>query len=214
MSPQTTPAAAWKGPTGDAYFHEHQGMTPERRSFWHRWEDRLTVRGYSVLEVGAGTGENLRVLSHASARVGVDLAPAALRVMASEKSATPALADAAALPFGATAFDWVITAGCLIHVPGEHLPAALREVGRVASRDVLLLEYDDTIWGNAALVREIPWRGYRDVCWARPYARLFAQHNPDFTLLEHRPLPSSDGWDRVVLAHLRRSAPSWVRHGR
>jgi ubiquinone/menaquinone biosynthesis C-methylase UbiE len=88
------------------------------------------LAGRCVLDLGAGTG----VAGIAAVRVGAgrvvaaDLAPAMLARC--RPWLTPVTADAARLPFADGAFDVVLAAFSLSHVPG--LPAALHECRRVA----------------------------------------------------------------------------------
>jgi SAM-dependent methyltransferase len=206
-----TPRAVWAGPTGDAYHKKHTGLSLDRQWFWAKWRHDLAPA--SVLEVGCGTGANLSAFPQA-VRAGVDVSGAALREVAARGRGLPCFGSASALPFANRTFDLVVTAGTLIHVPWEHLPGALWEVGRVAAKDVLLLEYDDSdshvppdqdkAGPSGVGQREIPWRGHRGVCWARPYGYLFWAARPDFALLARRQLGPADGWDRVTLAHFRR----------
>lgn len=207
-----SPAAVWAGPTGDAYHRQHGGLSRERAGFWKRLAPDLAPA--SVLEVGCGTGANLYALRDAPFRVGLDVSAFALREVDGLGRGLPCFGTAHALPFAARSFDLVVTAGTMIHVQWEHLPRALWEVGRVAARDVLLLEYDDSgshvppeqekAGPTGTGEREIPWRGHRGVCWARPYGYLFWCARPDFDLVDRRDLTGADGWDRVRLVRFRR----------
>ena len=87
------------------------------------------VPGARVLDLGAGTGVAGRAALAAGADrvVAADLAVAMLR---RARPAHPVAADAAALPFRDQAFDLVVAAFCLNHLPRPG--AALREVRRVS----------------------------------------------------------------------------------
>lgn len=124
--------------------------------------DRLLDPGDRVLDVGCGDGRH----THASAlervaAVGVDLDPE--RVQAArdgfESAVAPAAesrpgfcrADAHALPFPDGAFDVVICAEVLEHLP--EYEAALAELERVLAR-------------GGALAVSVPRAGPERVCWA------------------------------------------------
>lgn len=91
----------------------------------------VRLPGGCVLDLGAGTGVASRAARSAGASrvVGVDVAAQMLR--RGRSVFDPVLADAAALPFRSGAFDLVVAACCLGHLPDPG--AALRETRRVAS---------------------------------------------------------------------------------
>lgn len=218
MTTLTEPEQLWRGPTGAAYHRQHTRLSVERSWFWAKWQHDLDPT--SVLEVGCGAGANLGAFPRAGLRVGLDVSPLPLRLLRAGERGLPVLGSAGRLPLRSRSFDLVVTAGCLIHVPWEQLGGALLEIGRVAKRDVLLIEYDD---GNShvpyledygpgnsgersAGEREIPWRGHRGVLWARSYGYLFWRGRSDFVPMARADLTAGDGWDRTTLAWFRRRA--------
>ncbi len=150
------------------------GYAPRR--FWEAWGERFAGQGYQqgihagqrwlraalerssvmddpVLEVGCGFGRNLAYLRAEGENrsfFGADISLPLLRCLRE----TPGLegrgvcAEAAALPFRDGTFETVFTHGLLMHLTPELLPAALRELARLARRRVLLVE-------------EIHWRGMK-----------------------------------------------------
>lgn len=189
----------WTGETGTSYHRTHDHLARERAAFWHGLA--LWLRPQRVLEVGAGRGLNLWPFAIvASLRVGVDINRWACQDSQEEWRGQAAVARAQALPFTERAFDLVFTVGTLIHIDEVDLPLVFDELARVAARDVLLLEYDD----GTSTERDIPWRGQRGVCHARPYGLRYWRQQPGFTLLGRRDLGPAEGFDRVTLAHLRR----------
>jgi SAM-dependent methyltransferase len=99
----------------------------------------IDLAGCDVLDLGAGTGAVGRAAAGVGARVvAVDAALGML--LAGRASRPPAVVgDALALPFVGRSFDVVVAAFSLSHV--EDAAAALREVGRVATRYVLASTY-------------------------------------------------------------------------
>lgn len=200
MTATTTPVAErlWSGRVGTVYHRQHATLSPQRAAFWRDLWLRLNPQ--RVLEVGAGNGLNLAGLHGTPLRVGVDINTAAATTLSRSGRGHATLARAGALPFRDGAFDLVLTCGLLIHVPDSDLEAAFREIARLSTRDVLLLEYDDSGTGE----RDIPWRGHRGVCTARAYGFLFWRTCPEFGLVKRSELGPADGFDRVTMAHLRR----------
>lgn len=90
----------------------------------------VPVTGLHILDLGAGTGVAARAVRDAGAAsvVGVDVAAQMLR--RGRDVFDPVLADAARLPFRAGAFDLVVAACCLSHLPDPE--QAVRETRRVA----------------------------------------------------------------------------------
>lgn len=103
-------------------------------------------RGMKVLEVGCGTGTNLRLYVDAGcAAVGIDLSPSMLEV-ARRKLGNQAdlhLADAVELPFGDASFDLVTAFLTLHEMPAMTRNAALSEMVRVVRPEgrILLIDY-------------------------------------------------------------------------
>jgi len=102
--------------------------------------------GMKVLEVGCGTGINLRLYENAGCDVfGVDLSPAMLE-MARQKLGERAdlrLADAAEMPYADDSFDLVTAFLTLHEMPAATRTAVMAEMVRVVNRDgrLLLIDY-------------------------------------------------------------------------
>lgn len=101
--------------------------------------------GMRVLEVGCGTGSNLRLYERAGCRItGVDLSPSMLDVARSKLSedADLRLCDAAAVPYPSGSFDLVTAFLTLHEMPPTVRESAMDEMLRVASHDGRLLVID------------------------------------------------------------------------
>ena len=100
-----------------------------------RWREWL-ARGSTgrTLELGCGTGRNLRFFRDQTRTVGLDPSPEALRRARKRAPRTPlVIGSAQALPFRDGAFDTVVSSLVFCSVPDP--PSALQEVGRVLRPD-------------------------------------------------------------------------------
>lgn len=111
-----------------------------RRDLWAR------VQGPRVLELGVGTGKNVRFYPDDAQVVGLDISPRMLaraerRVERYSKAARMIVADAQRLPFPAGRFDSIVTTFFFCSVPDPAL--ALSEALRVLAPGgrILLLEH-------------------------------------------------------------------------
>lgn len=94
--------------------------------------------GSSVLDVGCGNGFLTVPLERRFARaVGLDFSAAMIEMNPSRESL---VGDASALPFADKSFDLVVESHLLHHLPEPTRLKAVREMGRVARRGVVLYE--------------------------------------------------------------------------
>lgn len=115
---------------------------------WHRWQDTLVcdVTSGLVLDVGCGPAHLARgLLARGAGYVGVDrnaamVSRASRRVASSPGRGVVVRADVTALPFRRESFDIVVATGVLGLLDLLSRRAALREMARVASGEVRLLE--------------------------------------------------------------------------
>src|SRR5687767_4211656 len=109
------------------------------------------LREFSVLDVGAGSGELLRVTAswardtgRSLRAVGLELnersASAILEESRSFPEITSVRGDALALPFGNGDFDYVICSLFTHHFVEEQVVEILREMNRVASRRIIVID--------------------------------------------------------------------------
>jgi ubiquinone/menaquinone biosynthesis C-methylase UbiE len=113
--------------------------------------ERVGLRAFSVLDVGAGSGELLRVIAQAGrahdwrARlVGLELNERSVQAIREESHAYTEIAavrgDAFHLPFADGAFDYVMCSLFTHHFRDEGVVAILREFRRVARRRVFVID--------------------------------------------------------------------------
>jgi len=106
---------------------------------------------FSVLDVGCGSGELLRMIAEFAERsgrvaslVGIDLNPISSATTRSESSGFPEIAsvqgDAFQLPFADGAFDYAISSLFFHHLTDEQIPIVLREMSRVSRRGVFVID--------------------------------------------------------------------------
>jgi SAM-dependent methyltransferase len=140
-----------------------------------------SLAGQRVLDLGAGTGVASEALVAAGASpVGVDLAHA---MLAHRRAHRPpgVVGDAAALPLHARAFDAVVAAFSLNHVPD--LQAALAECRRVTRSGGLILAStfpsDDEHPAKAAVESVLDQFGYQRPEWYETFKARIAGRTGD-----------------------------------
>lgn len=115
--------------------------------------ERLGLNEFSVLDVGAGTGELLGVIAEfARTRgrkahlVGLDLNDLSINEVAAEGTRfdeiVPVQGNALDLPFADDAFDYAICSLFTHHLTDEQIPIALREMYRVARRGIVVIDLE------------------------------------------------------------------------
>lgn len=121
------------------------------RSSLLRDVDRAHLQNFSVVDVGAGSGELLRVVARWSERtsrnselVGVELNKRSARAILEQSSDFPSIssvqANAFQLPFASNQFDYAICSLFTHHFNNEQVIEVLRELSRVASRGIYVID--------------------------------------------------------------------------
>lgn len=166
----------WAGEFGNEYNRRSPG---DERSNYHFFEAALNlgahrrrpghpVRPASIVELGCGTGANLRAL-HSLVPV-CDLAGVEINAAALDQAMRyPAAAN---WFHHGSILDWMpprtwelaFTKGVLIHIAPEDLPAAYDTLWAASSRYILVAEYF-----NPKPV-EVPYRGHAGRLWKRDFA--------------------------------------------
>jgi ubiquinone/menaquinone biosynthesis C-methylase UbiE len=128
--------------------HEYAEMYGLENSYWWFVARRILAqeilagetngRGAArILDVGCGTGANLRAFAREGMTVGIDDSADALAFCRTRGIERLALSQVETLPFGEDSFDVVTALDILEHTDDDL--AALREIQRVCSKEGLLL---------------------------------------------------------------------------
>lgn len=113
--------------------------------------ERLGLRTFSILDVGAGSGELLRVAvqwaretNRSASLVGLELNERSARSILDESAQFPEISSVQAsgleLPFPDRSVDYVISSLMLHHFDDEGAVGILREMGRVARRGIFVID--------------------------------------------------------------------------
>ena len=113
--------------------------------------EKLNLDSFSVIDIGAGSGELLGVIAgwsqqtHRRARlVGVELNARSATAIAARATSFPEIsasrADAFQLPFKNAQFDYAICSLFTHHFEDDKVVAILRELSRVATRSIFVID--------------------------------------------------------------------------
>ena len=167
----------WQGDFGREYHMRNSRI--DRTGFWSEIAAHLDPPIASILELGAGQGENLSALQlvYPEAKVvGIDINPLAVEVMRDHGlTALEGSVHSAHLPPS----DLVVTRGFLIHVQPNYLPRTYEAIHAAAKRYIVLAEY------FSPEPREIPYRGKGAALWARDFAGDMLSGFSDLVLVDY-----------------------------
>lgn len=113
--------------------------------------ERERLSEFSVLDVGCGSGELLRIIAEFAAKsgrkaslTGIDLNPISSATTRTESREFPEIVsvrgDAFKLPFADAAFDYAISSLFFHHLTDEQIPHVLREMSRVSRRGIFVID--------------------------------------------------------------------------
>jgi ubiquinone/menaquinone biosynthesis C-methylase UbiE len=175
-----------------------------RRKALQLWEARAHM---SILEVGCGTGLNLKyLLHHSDTYFGLDLSASMLSVAQRQfgNAANLARADAAYLPFPKDRFDYIIISFVLHEISPKIRSAVMAECTRVLKQSgrIMVIDYHPqtarSFWGwllerGIGLVERLAgFRHYRHYCHFRASNGLPSLLNPHTLALERLQLALKD----------------------
>lgn len=181
----------WAGDFGRSYLSRNRVQWNLRVPFW---DDIINwVAPQNVLEIGTNAAWNLRAIKSIRSDIdlkGVDVNPDAL---AEATAAGFDVEEMSALDVGSrwpNEFDLVFTSGCLIHVSEIDINAAMSSIVAASRQYVLAVEY------KSACMEEIPYRGYTDRMWRRPFGKMYQEMG--LKLIVTGFLSPDDGYDNCT----------------
>jgi hypothetical protein len=161
--------AWWQGSHGDEYTERNQNepipgffTINQRIHLWDKILKHIPHRPESVLEVGAGSGNNLYALSrgHSAIPLLIAVEPNKFARNLLYKLGLFDVHDGTAADPGCRA-DLVFTSGVLIHIPPDELLEACQGIYDAAERYIVCIEY------FSADPEEKPYRGRK--LWKRDF---------------------------------------------
>ncbi len=180
----------WTSDFGARYTDRNDREIPARRDAWARMLDGIVTS--SVLEVGSNVGWNLAYLRDLgrTGLAGVEpQAYAVSRARARLPNCDVRQGNAFELPFEDASFDLVFTSGVLIHIHGNDLGKAMREMHRVSRRYVLYIEYD------AEDETPLAYRGVADALWKRNHKAAWMRAHPTLSPVRSGHWSLEQGYD-------------------
>lgn len=177
----TTPQeAAWAGKMGDDYT-ERQTLTIESRRIWlSRTLDNINPLPETIIEFGAGTGDNLRALRLLLPEAHLTALELNLKAMGQIDADLVRLGSILDPDLGGEdEWDLCMTRGLLIHIPPEKLPIAYATLYHCSEHYILIAEY------YSPKPVEIEYRGQMGLLWKRDFAGEMMDRYPDLKLVDY-----------------------------
>jgi spore coat polysaccharide biosynthesis protein SpsF len=177
----------WQGEFGTAY---HERNKPEdRMAFWTEvLGTKVLTDAWSVLEPGAGKGENLVAIRDAR-RVYLDISMYNSQLTGIEvnRVACEQMRDVGIIGHNKAFLDMpldekfplVITRGFLIHIPIGALPATLAKIYNASLKYICFAEY------YSPVRREVKYQGHTSALWIDDFAGALMKMYPDLKLLNY-----------------------------
>ncbi|HVF30914.1 MAG TPA: methyltransferase domain-containing protein [Pyrinomonadaceae bacterium] len=134
-----------------AFINRHFGDKRALEKTLLREIEASDVREFSVLDVGCGSGELLRIIADHAAKNGRDALLTGLDLNPISSTTTQNLSrdyaeivtvqgDALRLPFADGSFDYAISSLFFHHLSDQHIVDVLREMSRVTRRGVVVID--------------------------------------------------------------------------
>ena len=161
-----------------AYINRNLGDTAAIEKTLLTEIERLDLKEFSVLDLGAGSGEMLRFIAEFAERtdrraflVGLDLHEQSLQIMQRSAGAQasrvqtiiPLRADGLRLPLADNSFDYCISSLFTHHLKDDQVVELFREMDRVASRGIFSIDLHR---------HPMAWILYKLFCWSHGISRM------------------------------------------
>lgn len=174
----------WAGEFGNEYTQRNVGRVDINRRFFTR--AMASCKAFaSVIEFGAGSGENLLALGELMpanlVMTGMDInynAYIAMQENLKDRRAPWCAINKSFLDMIVPTHDMSMTKGVLIHIAPEDLHTAYNKLYEASRRYILIAEY------FSAAPREIEYRGHTGRLWTRDYGGEMQDQHPDLKLLD------------------------------
>lgn len=172
----------WSGDFGDEYAIRNLGAVPTNIAFFAK-ALRLCGPLRTIIELGAGTGQNLvalkALLTHAD-MIGLEVNEKAARMAKQLHKVDVWRHDVFDVGLDMpTKSDLVLSKGFGIHVPPDQIETYYEIIGRLASKYVLFAEY----YNPTPL--EVQYRNHDGVLWKRDFAGEFLDRHPEWELRDY-----------------------------
>jgi pseudaminic acid biosynthesis-associated methylase len=171
----------WRGDFGNDYHKRNVGLVESNMEMFRFIFDCNELAPKSVLEFGAGTGQNLIAIKRllpGIETIGVEINEQALHTMQDGKWVNATI-NSSILGFKGVTADLVLTKGLLIHVAPVDLRKAYDALYLATRRYLLVCEY------YCPTPREITYRGNDGKAWARDFAGEIMANYPDLKLVDY-----------------------------
>lgn len=176
------PIDKWKGEFGDAYTERNIVTAELIEARMNMFMPLIKLMGHipkSMLEVGAGNGQNLMALNNCFQALATS-EPFSVSLNAVEPNdkarahtqtecpyAKVLPNDIYSLPYQDSSMEFVFTSGVLIHIPPDRLEEAMASINRVSSRYIFCAEY------FAPSCEEIKYRDNTGMLWRNDFGGLY-----------------------------------------
>lgn len=181
------PLDKWKGQFGDDYAARNQ-ITPElieaRTTMWVNVLSILPEVPKSIMEIGAGNGQNLIAIGNAITYIMQNTNNHSIKsiISACEPNDQARHNLEQTVPYvnsysdtiydinqDDSSYEFVFTSGVLIHIPPDKLDKAISEMYRVSSKYIFIAEY------FAPQCEEIKYRDQEGMLWRNDFAGAFLE---------------------------------------
>lgn len=178
--------AAWRGNHGNDYNRRSPGNEQANYMLFRRAlrHDGLgfPLEPASILELGAGTGANIRALARLVPQARIDaleINEQACQVLMTTAPVSNVHCFSALEWQPSQRYDLVLTKGFLIHIAPENLPLVYAMMVRAAARWILICEY----YNPTPLA--VAYRGQSNLLWKRDFAGDLLERCPELVLRDY-----------------------------